>query len=156
MTISKCAPFALSMMIVLSVILSNALSGCTSARAISKTSVDAPEKVVENFYNWYLGYEGNVIVDQAHQSSEYLTEAFVGKVDEIVASFDQGGYDPFLCAQDIPGAWTVDEALVSGDEASVVLHEVWNAGTEYKMINDVTVELQMVDGQWKISDIICK
>jgi hypothetical protein len=42
--------------------------------------------------------------------------------DEIIASFDRGGYSPFLCAQDIPDSVTVDEATISGDTASVTVH----------------------------------
>jgi hypothetical protein len=112
--------------------------------------------VVESFYDWYLSYPGNVVTDGAYRSSEYLTEEFVEKVDAVVASFDQGGYDPFLCAQDIPGDLFADEAMVSGDEAAVVVHQVWNVGTEYEVAHDVVVELQMVDGAWTIADIVCR
>jgi hypothetical protein len=52
-------------------------------------------------------------VDGAYRSSEYLTPEFVRKVDEIVASFDKGGYDPFLCAQDISGEFTVQCSLLA-------------------------------------------
>jgi hypothetical protein len=62
-------------------------------------------------------------------------------VDEIIASFDKGGYDPFLCAQDIPGGFTIEKAVVSGDQASVVMHEIWNPGTQYELVRDVTVVL---------------
>ncbi len=44
---------------------------------------------------------------------------------------------------------------MSGEEASVVMHEIWNPETQYESIHDVKVALQMVDGQWKIADIIC-
>jgi len=94
-------------------------------------------------------------VDGAYRSSEYLAEEFIQKVDGIIASFDKGGYDPFLCAQDIPGEFTIEKAVVSGDQASVVMHEIWNPETQYESIHDVKVALQMVDGQWKIADVIC-
>ena len=48
-------------------------------------------------------------------------------MDEIIASFDKGGYDPFLCAQDIPGEFAIEKAVVSGDQASVIVHEIWNS-----------------------------
>ncbi len=66
-----------------------------------------------------------------------------------IASFDRGGYDPFLCAQDIPDSVTVDEATISGDTASVAVHTSF-AGHAFQ------VDLKLVDGQWKISDIICR
>lgn len=63
------------------------------------------EEVVEGFYRWYLDYvsnTGNPLVDQAYHQNDMLSQAMVQRVDEIIASFDQGGYDPFLCAQDVP------------------------------------------------------
>jgi hypothetical protein len=122
-----------------------------------------PEAVVTGFYDWYLGYIGdpasieirNPLVDGAYRSSAYLTEEFLQRVDEIVASFDKGGYDPFLCAQDIPRSFTVDAALGLGEEATVVVHEIWNPGTEFESVLDVTVTLRVVDGVWKIADVAC-
>jgi hypothetical protein len=115
-----------------------------------------PEEVVESFYDWYLGYIGdpasgevrNPMADGAYRSSEYLTGEFVQKVDGIIASFDKGGYDPFLCAQDIPESFTVDEALVSGDKASLVVHTSFEGHT-------FVVEAEQVSGRWAISDVIC-
>jgi len=149
-------------------------AGCTSVRALaeyrsvareaaSEISLSPEEqnaeamKTVEDFYSWYLSYPGNVVADGAHRSSEYLTGSFVEQVDELVASFTQGGYDPFLCAQDRPGEVRVDEQVTrSGDEATILVREAWNPGTEYEMTTDVVVELEMADGVWKISNIICQ
>jgi len=110
-----------------------------------------PEQVVESFYGWHIGYiqnVGNPLADGAYRSSEYLSEEFVRKADGIIASFDEGGYDPFLCAQDVPGEFTVEEAVVSGDGASLAVHTSFEGHT-------FTVELRQVDGRWKISDVIC-
>ncbi len=115
-----------------------------------------PEQVVEGFYSWYIGYTrnvGNPMADGAYRSSEYLADEFVQKADGIITSFAEGGYDPFLYAQDIPEEFTFEEALVSGEEASVVMHEIWNPGTQYEHIQDVEVALRLADGQWKIADI---
>jgi hypothetical protein len=130
------------------------LSGCRSAPVVSLAQ-GTPGETVESFYRWYIDYPGNVLVDGAYRSSEYLTEELVQQVDEIIASFDKGGYDPFLCAQDVPGNLAFDQAVVSGEDASVVVHEIWNPGTPYETRTEVTVALQMVDGKWKIADIIC-
>ena len=143
--------FVLSMAVGLTIVLGRCSPVPVSSEAMSAT----PEAVVESFYNWYIGYPGNALVDGAYRSSEYLTTEFVRKVDEIIASFDKGGYDPFLCAQDVPAEFTLEKAVVSGKEASVVVHEIWNPGTQYELIHDVTVALRLVNGQWKISDIIC-
>jgi hypothetical protein len=142
-------------LLVLFVGLAIAVAGCGSSAAKASTDA-APESVVKDFYQWYLGYSGNVVVDGAYRSSAYLTQEFVQKVDEIIASFDRGGYDPFLCAQDKPGDQTVDQAQVSGDTARVVVHNIWNPDTEYEISTEVTVELQKAGGEWQISDILCR
>jgi hypothetical protein len=136
------------------------LSGCGAAAQASEiTAADSgaggPGQVVEDFYRGYLDYPGHFIGDGAHHSDAHLSDRMAEKVDEIVASFTHGGYDPFLCAQDIPGAWEVEEQMVSGQEARVVLHEIWNPGTQFELVHDVTVLLEVIDGQWQINDIVC-
>lgn len=134
------------------------LSGCGSATPTPSEAATldaAPEDTVESFYRWYTSYNGNVVVDEAYRDNEYLTPDVVQKVDDIVASFTHGGYDPFLCAQDIPQTFEVGTATVDGDEATVTAHGVWNPDTEYVSRNDILVKLVKVDGVWKISDLSC-
>jgi hypothetical protein len=97
------------------------------------------------------------MVDGAYRDSEYLTPEYVGKVDGIIASFDPrgGAYDPFLCAQDVPGEMRFETLSQSDDTAQVVVHEAWNPGTEYEMVTDVTAALNYQNGEWKIADIVC-
>lgn len=124
-----------------------------------------PEEVVQGFYNWYLGYIGdrssgevrNPLVAEAYRTSEYLAPSFIQQVDEILlASSQKGGYDPFLCAQDIPESFAVGDAVVvSGERATVLGHEIWNPGTAYESVHDVEVALELIDGQWKITDVDC-
>ena len=138
-------------------------TGCGSD-AQASTDV-APEKVAESFYAPYAAFRAdstaefpNPIASKSYRDSDYLSDGFIQKVDEIIASFDKGGYDPFLCAQDIPGAFRFDAARVSddGQTARVVMHQVWNPNTEYENVHDVDVALELVDGVWKISDVICR
>ncbi|MFP4393865.1 MAG: hypothetical protein ACLFTI_01265 [Anaerolineales bacterium] len=120
------------------------LTGC--AQGPTQAAV-APEAVTEAFYSWYLAYEGNPMADKAYQESEYLDAAMVTKADEIIASFDKGAYDVFLCAQDIPTSIEVGEAEIASDTARLTV------GTNFGTIIDVT--LSRADGAWKISDIVC-
>jgi hypothetical protein len=137
------------------------LSALVTACGPSADPVDASPaesgatEVVEAFYNWYVGYPGNVMAEGVYRSSEVLTPEFVQEIDELIASFEYGGYDPFLCAQDIPGDMVFDEAAVSGDEATVVVHEIWNPDTEFEQIRDLEVTLERVDGIWLIDNITC-
>jgi hypothetical protein len=91
------------------------------------TCADSAVGTTKAFYTWYLGYIGgqggadrrNPLVDGAYRENPYLTEAFVAQVDETLASFDKGGADPILMAQDIPQGFMVEpgrtenEALVT-------------------------------------------
>jgi hypothetical protein len=52
---------------------------------------------------------------------------------------------------------SVGSVVTGADKAATtVVPEVWNPGAEYEMTRDVTVELQMMDIQWKASKIVCK
>jgi hypothetical protein len=153
-----CAKNLPQLLLVVTTVSAVVLSGCSPTPALSEGLPGAPQEagaVVESFYSWHLSYPGNSMADGAYRTSEYLTGEFVAEVDELVASFDRGAHDPFLCAQDIPETFSLDEAVVSGEEATVVVHEVWNVGTVYEMVRDVDVSLSLVDGQWKIDGIAC-
>ena len=140
------------------------LSGCGVATPMpseAATLDKSPESTVEAFYRWYTHYNGNVMVDEAYRDHASLTPDVVQKVDDIVASFTHGAYDPFLCAQDIPQAFEVDAATVDGDSiasataATLTAHGVWNPDTEYESRNDIFVKLSKINGVWKIADISC-
>jgi hypothetical protein len=133
---------------------SEANDHCDRSPFEEKVGGMAPEEVVASFYTWHLGTEG-VLVSRAYRSNGHLSQAFVRKVDEIIASFSRGGYDPFLCAQDIPRDMRLDPVRVEGDEARVGVHGIWNPGTQYESANDILVVLQRQRGEWKIADIQC-
>jgi hypothetical protein len=151
---------------VLFVALATLSTGCDSLKADASTDVP-PEKVVESFYEWVLDYRGdpatgevrNMLVDKAYRDSEHLSGAFIEKVDGIIASFETqpgGGYDPFLCAQDWPGAIRSGDVTTAGDTATVTVQQVWNPDTQFESIREITAKLQKIDGEWKISDILCQ
>ncbi|NPV07348.1 MAG: DUF3828 domain-containing protein [Anaerolineae bacterium] len=104
-----------------------------------------PSETVEAFYSWYIGLPMDQI-NTAYKDSDYLTEGFVQKVEQIRASFDRGGYDPILLAQDIPNEVKAVEETVSGDTALVRV-ETSFAGHSF------LVELTQVGGEWRISDV---
>ena len=129
-------------------------SGSLALASRPATSEVPPEQVVESFYAWYLAYPGqpparNALADGAYASRPELAPEFVEKVDALLASFDKGGYDPFLCAQDVPAEVAVEAATVSGSEASVPVKTSF-AGHGF------TVKLALEDGQWRIVDITCR
>jgi hypothetical protein len=117
-----------------------------------------PEGVVRSFYTWYLGYNQwdgqgerpNALVDGAYRDNDLLTPAFIDQVDDLLASFERGGYDPFLCAQDIPYFVMVRGAAeVTGETASLMVETSFEA-------HGFQVELAQDNGQWRIDNIVCQ
>jgi len=110
----------------------------------------SPQEVVTKFYRWYIGYPGNPLVDKEYRTSPYLAESFVQEVDETLASFDRGGADPFLLAQDIPEQFTVDEVTVSGERAGVTINLYWGGNP---IPSPRQVDLELIGGEWKITRV---
>jgi hypothetical protein len=155
-------------LIVLSIVGLTLVSGCASgvldaAEAPTATPVSeaapavsaGPAEVVEVFYTAWLAYEGNPLVDEIYQSNPYLSDAAEQKIAEIIASFERGGYDPVLCAQDWPERFIFETPTVTEDTAAMTVHGVWNAGTEFESLNDIAVTLGLIEDQWQITDITC-
>jgi len=103
-----------------------------------------PEEVVESFYNWMLQYPGNPIAEGAVAGSPYVAPEFVDRLNRTRASFEnEPGYDPVLCAQDVPGKVMVAPAEVAGETARVVVT------TDFPN-HAIDLELEFRDGEWVI------
>ncbi len=131
------------------------LAGSGAALAASRTQAKmGPTQVTQAYYDWYLSYLGdratgelhNPLVDGAYKDSPYLSPAFMAEVEQTVAGFDKGGFDPFLCAQDIPTSVTAGEAVIEGSEATVPVQTSFEGHT-------FTARLALMEGQWKITGI---
>ncbi len=129
----------------LGVLTAIALTGCGW---MSPEPELTPQEVVSKFYRWYIGYPGNPLVDREYRQSPYLAESFIQDVDEIAESGFMA--DPILLAQDIPERFTVDEADVSGDSATVVVSLYWGGNPTP---TDRRIDLCLIDGEWKITDV---
>jgi len=112
----------------------------------------APEEVVTRFYDWYLGDAGageimqSPLADRAYRTSELLSSEFVAEVDALLDSFERGGYDPFLLAQDVPASLEVGEAVVVGETALVPVETSFEG-------HRFSVTLKLIDGTWKIDGV---
>ncbi len=120
-----------------------------------------PTEVVEAFYGWYLEYTkadpdgnfNNPLVDKAYQDSPYLAESFKARLDQR-----DPGYDPILCAQDVPTHVTPDGFFVEklspygeAKGASIVVRTSFPG-------HIFTVDLTRPGGsgdEWKIEDVAC-
>jgi hypothetical protein len=135
-----------STVVLAGILLSLALTGCSDPALASAP----PEQVVEEFYRWHLGYPGDPVVDRAYRDGTYLAPSFVREVDELLGTFDKGGFDPFLLAQDNPEEITVEDAVVENGVATVLTHQKFGGNPE---LRDIAVELALIEDQWKITAV---
>jgi hypothetical protein len=115
-------------------------------QAATQPDGEDPQALVEWFYAAYLNYPGNPLVSRAFLSQATMTAEFVEKVNGILNSFDKGGYDPILMAQDVPTSVEVGEAQIEGSQATVPIATSFEG-------HSLIVTLQQEDGVWKIADI---
>ncbi len=109
---------------------------------------ETAEKAVEKFYNWYLGpLEKYDKISDLLKASNYFVNDLMDweKIDGYV------GADPLICAQEVPNTRTYDKAIISDDKATVIAHHIYSISGD----NPITVNLKLIDGEWKINDIIC-
>jgi hypothetical protein len=104
------------------------------------------QQVVQDFYSWYLSYDGNPLVEHAYRSSRYLRPEMVAFLDDFTQ--DGMSYDPLLCAQDKPAGINVTSTRVAGGWASV---EVTTSFENHGF----SVELIQTDGDWLIDKVNC-
>lgn len=136
-------------LVVVAVVVGLLVAGIGPAEATEQVT---PDEVVTGFYEWYLGYIGegertqNPLADRAYRSSEFLSDGFVAEVDALLDSFEGGGYDPFLQAQDVPTSIEVGGAIVSGATAAVPVETSFEG-------HRLLVTLELVDGEWKIDGV---
>lgn len=118
-----------------------------SVYATNKQGVSQPDKVVQDFYAWYLSYDGNPLVDHAYRSSNYLSTDMIAFLDEFTQ--DGMNYDPILCAQDRPSEINVSPVQVSGGRGTV---EVTTNFDNHAF----SVELIQMENNWLIDKVVCK
>lgn len=113
-----------------------------------------PKEVVANFYNFWLSYPeevgDNPILARAYQEYPKLTNSLVDQLDAIIKSFEGGGYDPILCAQDFPLTMNFIEADQTENSASVVVEQNF-----YGNMRSTIVTLKKIEEEWKIDRIDC-
>jgi len=115
-------------------------------KIVNSEILGEPEEIVQAFYDAYITYEGNPLVDKTYQSSIILTEDFIAYLDDFIA--DGMLFDPILCAQDRPEMIITGKAEISGDQATVLVLSNF-AGHSFK------VELRQIDEVWKINMVVC-
>lgn len=108
---------------------------------------DAGE-VVAGFYQWYLDYEGSPLAEGAYRDHPVISPEFAQAVQDRLDSFESGGYDPILCAQDLPDAVEIGTITISGDSAEVMVTTSFS-GHNFRVL------LAAQDQGWQITDVVC-
>ncbi len=116
-----------------------------------------PEEAVESFYKDWISYKEeapgkNPIRDKIYQTRNDVTDFLIGKLDGIIDSFneDSVGYDPVLCAQDLPSSLGFEEVIRTAEIAVVKVSQDF-----FGITKEIMVYLELVNGNWKIDDIDC-
>jgi hypothetical protein len=123
-----------------------ACGGQTISQADAVLPEESPESMVEEFYQWYMVYPGNALVDRAYRSSPYFSQEFIRELDKLV---DKGGLiaDPIVCAQDMASSFTAVNSELNETTANVRIMSGFG--------NELDVEVKPFDGIWKITNISC-
>jgi hypothetical protein len=111
----------------------------------------------DTFYAWYLDYNDpeqgrNALVDGVYEQSPYLSAGLIEAVDaqlvQMREEYGGAGFDPFLMAQALPQGFTVEPWESEAEEACVIVHQQFG-----KSVHDLTVDLVLEKGAWKIDHI---
>jgi len=143
--------------IIISILLTTVISlaviigGSYALSELRNKPKESPEKVVLNFYREWVEYEGNPMVDKIYKDNSLVRAEFSEEIDRIISSFDKGGYDPILCAQDKPESATIKNISVDNDNASVILLQDFSSQQK-----NIQVNLIKENNQWQISEVICQ
>jgi hypothetical protein len=126
------------------------IGGAYAINGMRESEKNTPEQTVSRFFTDWIGYKGNPLVDRYYAESSLVSRSYSDKVDAILASFDKGGFDPILCAQDLPEGIKIINTAVEGEKALVAIEKIFSGGNQ---MSEVYLERQ--DGKWLISDIVC-
>ncbi len=118
-------------------------SGATrKCGAFARLAVPGPQAVVQSFYNWYLTDQ-----DYYHLLARRdLTPGFVRWLKDF-----SWGYNPIVCAQDVPDSVRAGTAAIAGAQATVIVTEAF-AGEDATLAVDLTRGL----AGWQISGVRCQ
>jgi hypothetical protein len=155
LTVTSCSPTTLP-----AATPERAIPPTTAAPTIASPEGLGPAEVGSAFYTWYLAYSGrasasdgtldsmrNPLVDGAYRDTGYLTPSLV---DRVAADLNMpgGGFDPLLCAQDVP-AQVISAAVRKEGERTAVDVQTSFAGHRF------TVLLVQEETVWRMDEVRC-
>jgi hypothetical protein len=137
--------------VALTVVLATAaIAGVSYALKGALNQSESPEKTTEKFFAEWIASKQNPLFAKAYQNNPYLTKQMEDEITNIVASFDKGGYDPILCAQDKPSSMSYTLLEQKNNKAFVEAKQDFY-GTEKK----IKIKLIKNKSGWQIDNIDC-
>ena len=112
------------------------------SKASTSTTTLTPIKVVENFYKEYLASTEGV---DGLKGNKYLSADLVTTLQEESTAQNA---DVVICAQDKPTTFSISEQSKTNSEAVEIIRTV-------PFDTTITVNLQLLEKQWKIVGILC-
>ena len=130
--------------------------GANAARVRAQGESTPPERVLRDFYQWYVGQlvaERDPFTDGRAEMKRYASDRLLRQLDKARKREGGVGSDPFLDAQDVDKQWakniTVATPEVKGDKATA---NVELKGTEMGT-QKLKVSLVQENGSWKIDKV---
>ena len=112
--------------------------------------VQTPHTVVQEFYNEWIEQKGSALLDETYKNDDRLTSTLIQEIEGMRSSFENGGYDPILCAQDFPNSFSLDTASTDNNQSTAYVAMDFGGN-----IQTVTVGLILDSQTWKINSITC-
>jgi len=115
------------------------------------------DETLIHFYEQYSLYPGNPLATEAYRVNDSLTRFlhpdWIAEVDSILASFESqgGGFDPFVCAQDLPSEFEVEEQSCSERECSLQVQADFPGSSSYLF----TVMMVREAENWQVREVRC-
>jgi hypothetical protein len=110
----------------------------------------SPEETVSNFYNDWINYNGNPLIEKIYQENDNLTDSFKDKLDVIIDSNNNSNYDPILCNQNLPAVIKILDSNIKDDTAIIFAKNIF-------LENNKIIELSLIKNNgWKINNIVCQ
>jgi len=144
---------ALRLLLILAVVIGSAAS---NSHAQGDAGSPPPEKMIRDFYSWYLKsmQDGkDPFQDRRSELKRFATARLIQEIDRARKSEDGIGSDPFLDAQDFDKDWakniTVSNVSIKGDTATAdVQLRGREMGTQKLRLN-----LRQESGAWKVDKV---
>ena len=142
------------------------LAGSENNWQINKIACEVtPEAVALVFFNEYLIYarydvehdiERTPVLDWGFRWQDYLTPELLISVMDTFTSEEIFPADPLSCAQDLPVSLSAEANALTDTQVVIRLSGEYPSGPDtYTASPLVEAELQLIDGQWQLTDIRC-